>query len=571
MPVQNAEIAEMFDQAAELLEIKGENPFRARAYRRAARVVETLPQSITGLLKAGQDLSELPGIGKDLAGKIAGIIKTGKFDLLTSLKRQLPGEIGDIAALPALGPKRVKLLVERLGVRTIEDLRRAAKTGRLHETRGLGAAVEKKVLAALAKPAAEKRFRLAVAEAEAEALAHALRQAIGKGEVVVAGSYRRRRDTVGDLDVLVTGRDGAKIGDKLTAYENVAEVTAHGPTRTAVILRSGLQVDLRVVPPESYGAALLYFTGSKAHNIALRGIANEHGWKLNEYGLFKNDKPIAGATEEEIYDKLGLAYVPPELREDRGEIALARKNRLPRLVEFADMRGDLHAHSTWSDGTASIAEMAAAAKARGYEYIAITDHSRRVTVTHGLDPRRLAQQIVEIDRLNERLDGITVLKGIEVDILADGKLDLPDKILSRLDIVVASIHSYFDLTAAAQTERIIRAMDNRYLSILGHPTGRLLGERDPYALDIERIITAACDRGCFLEINSQPERLDLNDIHVQMAKDKGVKLAISTDAHSIETLGYMRFGIDQARRGWLTRDDVINTRSLPELRKLLKR
>jgi DNA polymerase (family 10) len=561
----------MFDQAAELLEIKGDNPFRARAYRRAARVVETLPQSITNLLKAGGVLSELPGIGKDLAGKIADIARTGKFDLLTSLKRELPGEIGEIAALLGLGPKRVKLLVEKLGVRTIEDLRRAAKAGRLHETRGLGAAVEKKVLAALAKPAAEKRFKLAVAEAEAEAVSQALRREIDEGEVVVAGSYRRRRDTVGDLDILVTGRNGAKIGNKLAAYENVAEVTAHGPTRTAVILRSGLQVDLRVVPPESYGTALLYFTGSKAHNIALRGIANEHGWKLNEYGLFKGDKAIAGATEEEIYSKLGLAYVPPELREDRGEIALAQKDQLPRLVKLADMRGDLHVHSTWSDGNASIADMAAAAKARGYEYIAITDHSRRVTVAQGLDARRLSQQIAEIDRLNEKLDGITVLKGVEVDILADGKLDLPDTILSRLDIVVASVHYHFDLTAAAQTERIIRAMDNRHLSILGHPTGRLIGEREPYALDFDRVIAAARERGCFLEINAQPERLDLNDIHVQMAKDKGVRLAISTDAHSADSLAYMRYGIDQARRGWLTDSEVINTCTLAQLRKLLKR
>ncbi len=571
MPVQNAEIAAMFDQAAELLEIKGDNPFRARAYRRAARVIETQPQSVAGLLKAGRDLSELPGIGDDLAGKIADIVKTGEFDLLTSLKRELPGEIGEMAALPGLGPKRIKLLVDKLGVRTIEDLHRAAKAGRLHETRGLGAAVEKKVLAALAKPAAEKRFKFAVAEAEAEALAQALRQAISAGDVVVAGSHRRRRDTVGDLDILVTGRDGVAIGDKLATYENVAEVAAHGPTRTTVILRSGLQVDLRVVPPASYGAALLYFTGSKAHNIALRGIANAHGWKLNEYGLFKGEKSIAGATEAEIYDKLGLAYVPPELREDRGEIALAQEHRSPRLIKLADMRGDLHIHSTWSDGTAAIAEMAAAAKAHGYEYVAITDHSRRVSVAHGLDAKRLSQQIAEIDRLNEKPDGITILKGIEVDILADGQLDLPDTILSRLDVVVASVHYHFDLAAAAQTERIIRAMDNRHLSILGHPTGRLIGEREPYDLDLDRVMAAARERGCFLEINAQPDRLDLNDIHIQMAKDKGVKLAISTDAHSTEQFAHMRFGIDQARRGWLTRGDVINTRSLAELRKLLKR
>jgi DNA polymerase (family 10) len=325
------------------------------------------------------------------------------------------------------------------------------------------------------------------------------------------------------------------------------------------------------VPEQSYGAALLYFTGSKAHNIALRGLANEHGWKLNEYGLFSGKRRIAGATEEEIYKKLGLAFIPPELREDRGEVALASKGWLPELVTAADIRGDLHVHSDWSDGTAPIAEMAAAAKARGYAYIAITDHSRRATVAHGLDPARLSRQIDQIERINDRLDGIEVLKGIEVDILPDGRLDLPDRVLSRLDVVIASVHSAFELTREAQTVRMIRAMDNRHVSILGHPTGRLIGTREPYAVDMDRLMTAAHERGCHLELNAQPDRLDVNDVHAQAAKSVGVKVAISTDAHSVSGLDCMRFGIDQARRGWLEAEDVINTRPLAELRRLLRR
>jgi DNA polymerase (family 10) len=568
VPVQNAEIAAMFDQAAELLEIKGENQFRVRAYRRAARTVEGLPQSVRGMLSAGANLSELPGIGKDLAGKIADIVKTGRFALLDSLKKQLPGELGEIAALPGLGPKRVKLLYDKLKVHTLEDLRRAIRTGRLRELPGFGPTSEQKLAAALRKPTTEKRFKLAVAEAEAESLTGFLRDG---GRVVVAGSYRRRRDTVGDLDVLVTAKDGAAVGDKLVRYENVAEVLAQGPTRTTVVLRSGLQVDVRAVPEQSYGAALLYFTGSKAHNIALRGLANEHGWKLNEYGLFAGKRRIAGASEEEVYRKLKLAFIAPELREDRGEIALAKTDRLPRLVSVSDIRGDLHVHSDWTDGTASIAAMAAAAQARGYEYMALTDHSRRVAMAHGLDPARVSRQIREIDRLNEKLKGFTILKGIEVDILKDGRLDLPDSTLARLDVVVASVHSFFDLPREAQTDRVVRAMENRHVSILGHPTGRLIGEREPYDIDMDRVIAAARDTGCCLEINAEPDRLDLNDIHAHAAKVAGVKFAVSTDAHSVNAFAYIRFGIDQARRGWLTADDVINTRSLAGLRKLLKR
>ena len=398
MPVQNAEIAAMFDQTADLLEFKGENQFRVRAYHRAARTIEGLPQSVRSLLSAQKDLTELPGIGKDLAGKIADIVKTGHFKLLDSLKKKLPGELGDMAALPGLGPKRVKLLYDKLKVHTLDDLRRAIKAGRLQKLRGFGPTMEKKLAGALEKPVVEKRFRLAVAQAEAEALVAFLRN---DGRVVVAGSYRRRRDTVGDLDVLVTSKHGTAVGDKLVRYENVTEVLAHGPTRATVVLRSGLQVDVRVVPEQSYGAALLYFTGSKAHNIALRGLANDRGWKLNEYGLFSGKRRIAGATEEEVYEKLGLAYVPPELREDRGEIALAKADKLPRLVTVSDIRGDLHAHSDWTDGTVSIEGMAAGAQACGYEYMALTDHSRRVAMAHGLDPARVTRQIRD-DRQAQR-------------------------------------------------------------------------------------------------------------------------------------------------------------------------
>ena len=568
MPVQNSEIATMFDQAADLLEIKGDNPFRVRAYRRAARTIEGLPQSVGSMLAKEADLSELPGIGKDLAGKIAGIVESGHFDLLDQLKKKLPGDLGAMAGLPGLGPKRIKLLYDKAKVRTLDDLRRAIKVGKLHGLHGFGPVIEKKLAAALEKPLAEKRFKLAVAEAEAESLVAFLRD---KGQVVVAGSYRRRRDTVGDLDILVTSKQGPAVGDKLVGYDNVADVLAHGPTRTTVLLRSGIQVDLRAVPEESYGAALLYFTGSKAHNIALRGIANARKWKLNEYGLFSGKRRIAGASEEEVYRKLGLAYIPPEMREDRGEIALALNGELPRLVSVGDMCGDLHIHSDWTDGTASIANMAAAAQACGYAYMALTDHSRRQTMSHGLDPAKVARQLREIDKINGTLKGFTILKGIEVDILKDGELDLPDATLAQLDVVIASVHSFFDLPREAQTQRMIRAMRNPHVSIVGHPSGRLIGEREPYDIDMDAITSTARDLDCYLEINAEPDRLDLNDIHAHMAKSKGVKIAISTDAHSVNAFQYMRFGVDQARRAWLTADDVINTRQFGDLRKLLKR
>ncbi len=390
-------------------------------------------------------------------------------------------------------------------------------------------------------------------------------------QIEVAGSYRRRRETVGDLDIVVAAEPGRPVMQRFISYEDVAEVIEQGTTRATVRLRNGMQVDLRVVPEESYGAALCYFTGSKPHNIALRQIAVGHGLKLNEYGLFKGARHLAGRTEADLYQRLGLTTVPPELREDQGEIDAARRGELPHLVTMDDMRGDLHVHTTASDGRASLQAMVQAAQAKGYDYIAITDHSRRVAMAHGLDPKRLARQIDEIDRLNDGLYGFVVLKSIEVDILEDGTLDLPDQILRRLDLIVGAIHSRFDLPQQEQTERVLHAMDNGLLNILAHPTGRLINERPAYAIDMERVMRGAVERGCYLELNAQPDRLDLTDVHCRLAKQLGLKVVISTDAHATVELDFMRFGVDQARRGWLEPKDVLNSRALSVLREMLRR
>jgi DNA polymerase (family X) len=571
MPVPNAEIAAILDQTAELLETKGESQLRIRIYRRAARTIEALPLSVASLLERGVVLAELPGIGKDLAAKISAIVTTERLDVLESLKRQLSGELGAIAAVPGLGPKRVKLLCDHLRVRTLEDLRRAAQDGRLRDIPGLGMAVEKKVLAALSRPQQEQRFKWPVADAELARLIAHLGSGLKDGQLTVAGSYRRRRATVGNLDLLVTGHSAAAVGDRLVHDEDVAEIRAQGPTRTAVVLRSGLQVDLRTVPDDGYGAALLYFTGSKAHNIALRTLAGVRGWKLNEYGLFAGKRRIAGATEEELYAKLGLAFIAPELREDRGEIALAKDDRLPRLIGIPDLRGDLHVHSNWTDGASTIADLVSVARARGYQYLAIADRTCHAGATCGLDAAGLARQIEEIDRLNGQLDGFSILKGIEVDVLPDGGLDLPDPILSRLDLVVAAVHSQLDLPPQVQTQRVVRAMRNPFVSVLAYPAGRSVGERDTCLGDVDEIIATAREVGCHLELSAEPSRPALDDVHAQAAKAAGVRVAISSDAHSPNALARIRFGVDQARRGWISADDVINTRPLHELKKLLKR
>lgn len=571
MPVINAEIASQLDKVADLLDIEGANPFRVRAYRQAARLIGELPRNVTDMLAHGEDLDELPGIGRDLADKIAIIARGEHLPMLDELEHEVSPGITALLALPGLGPKRVHLLYEELGIDTVDKLAAAAKAGKLHAVAGIGPGIEAKLLRAIAEGAGTApRTKLATAEQIVVPLLRHLRQSDDVLQAEVAGSYRRRRETVGDLDIVVAAASSRPVMQRFVTYEDVAEVVEQGITRSTIRLRNGLQVDLRVVTEASYGAALCYFTGSKAHNIALRQIAIDHGWKLNEYGLFKGTRHLAGRTEEELYRRLGLTVPAPELREDQGEIDAARSGKLPSLVTVEDIRGDLHVHTTATDGRASLREMVLAAQAKGYRYIAITDHSRRVAMAHGLDPKHLARQIDAIDRFNEELSDITVLKSIEVDILEDGSLDLPDQTLRRLDLVVGAVHSHLDFPQQKQTDRLLRAMDNRYLNIVAHPTGRLINERPASAIDMERVMRGAVECGCYLELNAQPDRLDLTDAHCRLAKQLGLKVAISTDAHATVELDFMRLGVDQARRGWLEPQDVLNTRPLGELRALLK-
>lgn len=572
MPVHNAEIAALFDRLADLLEIEDANPFRVRAYRNAARTVATVGQSITGLLEAGKDLAELPGIGEAIAAKIATIVRTGRLPQLEEVEARTPGALADLMKIEGLGPKRVKALYRQLNIRSFEDLARAARSGRIRELDGFGAKTEATILRHLERrQGTTQRMRLAEADDIAAGLVDYLRRSPGVKDISVAGSIRRRKDTVGDLDILATAARGSPVMRRFVAYDEVLDVVSQGETRSTVVLRSGLHADLRVVPQVSFGAALCYFTGSKAHNIAVRKLGVAKGCKVNEYGIFKGEKRIAGRTEQDVYAKLGLDYIEPEMREDRGEVDLAAAGRLPKLVTLDDIRGDLHCHTVLTDGRDTLEDMAAAARNRGYEYLAVTDHSKHVTVAHGLDRAGLLAAIKRIDRLNAKLEGITILKSAEVDILEDGKLDLPDSVLKELDLVVCAVHYKFSLPENKQTTRILRALDNRYCNILAHPSGRLINVREPYEVDLQAIISAARERGCFLELNAQPARLDLTDVHCKLARDTGLKLAISTDAHSVEQLGYMRFGIGQARRGWLEARDVLNTRGLGDLRKLLKR
>jgi DNA polymerase (family 10) len=574
-------VAGIFTEVADLLEIEGANEFRVRAYRDAARTIANLSGNLADMVEEGRDLTELSGIGEDLAGKVEEIVHTGELEQLQEIKKRTPAELAEMLDIAGLGPKRVQKIYRELGVSTLEELRRVADRGDIRDLEGLGPKTEQKILEELRDwdREEEQRTRLDVAEEWAEPLVRYLEDHPETDRVVVAGSYRRRKETVGDLDILVTAKSdqsGKQVSAHFVEYEDVEEVVSEGETRSTVILRSELQVDLRVVAEESYGAALMYFTGSKAHNIALRELALDRDLTVNEYGVFRKEagetgERVAGETEEEIYDLLDMPVIVPEMREKRGEIEAAREDRLPELVTLEDIRGDLQTHSTHSDGRVSLREMAQAAQDLGYEYLACTDHTSYLGVTQGLDAEEALAYLEEIDRLNEELDGIQLLKGMEVDIHKDGSLDLPDDVLKKLDITLCSVHSYFDLPREEQTERILRALDNPYVHILAHPTNRRIHERAPIAVDLERVMEGALERGCFLEVNAHPRRLDLNDIHCKMARDLGLKLVISTDAHSVNGLRMMRYGVDQARRGWLTADDVLNTRSWTDLKELLKR
>lgn len=571
-PVKNIDIANIFDRLADLLELEGENPFRVRAYRNAAATVENLPQNLEEMVKKGDDLTSLPAIGNDLAQKINDIVNHKEIDLLKRLEEKNPIDFEELNRIQGLGPRRIKKLYEILNVQNIDDLYHAAEEQKIRNLPGFSKKIEEHILEEI-KKIKEKYNRMKISTAEQNALpiVEYLRENRSIQDIEIAGSYRRRKETIGDLDILVTCEDSISVMTHFVNYFDIDEVLSKGDTRSSIILKSGIQVDLRVLPQKSYGAAMLYFTGSKAHNIVIRKLAKQKDWKVNEYGLFSNDDFLAGETEKGIYNKLGLPYIEPELRENRGEFEAAESGNLPELIKLSDIKGDLHTHTNLTDGKNTLEEMAEAAQKLGYKYIANTDHSKRVTVAGGLDEKQVFENIKRTDKLNENFKDFTILKGIEVDILEDGSLDLSDKVLKELDIVVGAIHYKFNLSREEQTERILRAMDNHYLNIIAHPTGRLINEREPYDIDLEKIMQKAKENNCILEINSQPSRLDLNDLNSRKAKEMGVKLVISTDAHSTTQYDFMRFGIGQARRGWIEKHNVINTRNINQLKKIIKR
>lgn len=573
MTVHNKEIADILNQLADYMELNDEDEFRIRSYRNAARSVEGLSRNVHDMVKENKNLTSIPDIGKSTAEKIREIIKTGKLSRLKELKKKVPVKIEEFNQIEQLGPERLKTLYKELDIRDAGSLKKAAKEGEIQKIKGFGPKIQEKLLKETEEKDDSVPQRLLWVDAEdlISGFYDYLKNSKLTKKLEIAGSYRRRKETVGDVDILATSSKASKLMNHFTRFEEVKEILAKGETKSSVVLHSGLQVDLRVVSSGSFGAAMLYFTGSKPFNIKLRKIAVKKDWKINEYGIYRGKKKIAGKTEKEVFKKLELKYIEPELREDRGEIDTSRKNKLPDLVKLKDIKGDLQTHSKYSDGKYDIEDMVNAARDLGYSYYAVTDHSKRVTMANGLDKKRLKKQMEQIDLLNENIKGIRILKSIEVDILKDGKLDLPDDILKELDLVVCSIHYNRNLSSKEQTERVLKAMDNKYFNIFAHPTGRLINTRKPYDIDIEKVMKEARKKGCFLELNASPERLDLSDTNVKMAKEIGLKLSVSTDAHTIDQLKNMRHGIAQARRGWLEKDDVINTRPWSKLKKLLKR
>jgi DNA polymerase (family X) len=578
--VENPEIARILEEVADILEIQNANPFRIRAYRNATRTVETLTVPLRKWVLENRSLTDLPGIGKEMANHIREMVETGTLGFRDELLAEVPRSLIELMRLPGLGPKKAKKIHDELKISSVEELEAAAKEGRIANLPGFGAKSQEKILAGIEEYRQHgSRFLLTDAERFVEPLLAYLRETPEVERLEVAGSYRRRKETVGDIDLLAIASQPIPVMERFRGYPQVDKILMAGDTRSTIVLGSGLQVDLRVVPDECYGAALVYFTGSKEHNVKLRRRAVEKGLRISEYGVFRVQERnqeeegefIAGREEADVYATVGLAWVPPEMREDRGEIEAAAKGRLPHLIRVQDLRGDLHMHSTWSDGRNSIEEMVEACAARGYEYMVISDHSKSLAMTGGLDAYRLRQQWAEIEEVRARHPEIRVLRSMEVDILGDGSLDLEDEMLAGLDLVLVSLHSRFDLPSDQQTERVLRALEHPEVNVFCHPTARLINRRRPVEMDMDLVLRRAAELGVAVEINCNPHRLDLKDTHARLAKEMGCKLVVSTDSHRTRELDLVRYGVEQARRAGLGPDDVLNTLPLKKLVKAVAR
>lgn len=575
--VTNQSVAEILREIGEYLAMQN-IPFKPRAYQKAAGVIEGLEEEVADMYARGglKTLEEIPGVGVSIAEKIEEFIKTGKVKYFEGLRKKAPVDLSSLSRVEGLGPKSIKTLYEKLDIRNLGDLEKAAKAGKIAKLEGFGAKSEEKILKGIGfAKTSGGRFALGFIMPQVRAVTAYLGRLPDVERVTVAGSVRRRKETVGDVDILAVSAKPKAVMERFISMPEVISVIAHGETKSSVKIKPGVNIDLRVVPAGSYGATLNYFTGSKDHNVALRKIAVAKGWKLNEYGLFRvaggRETMIAGRTEEEIYEKFGMDYIEPELRENTGELDAARAHRLPKLVGYDDLCGDLQVQTNWTDGSDSIENMAKAAIARGLKYLAITDHTKRLAMTHGLDEKRIREQMAEIDKVNKKLAGkIKILKGSECDILKDGTLDLPDSVLAKLDVVGASVHSYFNLTRADQTERIKRAMANPNVDILFHPTGRIINRREAYEVDMEAVIAHAKKTGTVLEIDAYPDRLDLKDEYIRKCVEAGVKMSIDSDAHSPTHFPYLEYGIAQARRGWAEKGDIINAWPADKMKQFLK-
>jgi DNA polymerase (family 10) len=568
--MDNLKVAEILEEIADILDIKGVE-YKPRAYRKAAFSIRSLSKDIRQIREEGK-LEDIPGVGKAISKKIEEILDTGSLKYYDSLKKEIPVDFESLLSVEGIGPKTIKLLYKKLDVKNLDDLEKAAKSHKIRDLEGMGEKSEQKILENIDFARKSKgRFILGYAIPIAENLKNNLKKFEYVKNVEVAGSLRRRKETIGDIDILVVTKKPKEVMDFFTELDAVEEIVVKGESKSTVRLKKGLECDIRVIDEKSFGSALLYFTGSKQTNIEMRKISIKKGLKLSEYGLFKGRKQIAGKTEKEVFEKLGMRYIEPELRENRGEIEASLKGKLPKLIGYSDIKGDLQMHTKWSDGVNTIEEMAKAGKELGYEYVAITDHTGSLRIAGGLTEKEIKKQIKKMDKINEKLDGITILKGVEVNIQSDGKLDVNDKVLEELDIVVASIHSGFRQSKEKISNRIISAMENENVNIIAHPTGRKIKKRKEYEFDFEKILEKSKDTNTFLEINSYPVRLDLNDINAKRAIENGCKLVINTDAHNIEQLRYIELGIATARRGWAKKKDIINALTLNKLRKKLSK